>query len=126
MSRIRPKGTKPELIVFRYLRAQKIHFQKHYRRVPGSPDVAVPSRKIAIFIDGDFWHGWQFPRWKHKLPAKYWQAKIEANIARDKRTFAKLRRQGWKVIRVWEHQLKGTRKARTLELITTLLSRKTH
>ena len=115
MSKIRPEGTKPELLVFSYLRKNKIHFQKHYKRAAGSPDIAVPSKKLAVFIDGDFWHGYQFSRWKHKLPQVYWQDKIETNIKRDKKTFAKLRRDGWKVMRVWEHNL--TKRRRDLTLV---------
>lgn len=122
MSRIKPKGTKPELLVFRYLRKNKIHFQKHYKRVAGSPDVAVPSKKLAVFIDGDFWHGYRFASWKEKLPKEYWQAKIQANIARDKKTFAKLRRNGWKVMRVWEHELKRKKQERALQKIADFLS----
>lgn len=114
MSLIKPKGTKPETLVFRHLRKQKIYFQKHYKKAVGSPDVAVPSRKLAVFIDGDFWHGWKFSQWKKKIPKKYWQQKIEANIRRDKKTFAALRRKGWKVLRVWEHELKARTRAATL------------
>lgn len=121
MSLIRPKGTKPELAVFRYLRQEKIYFQRHYKRVSGSPDVAVPRRKVAIFIDGDFWHGWKFHLWKGKLSTEYWRPKIEANIRRDKRNFARLRRDGWKVMRVWEHDLVPRKRAVTLERIKLFL-----
>ena len=107
MSKIRSKETQIEQIVFKYLRKQGVYFQKHYKKAPGSPDIALPRKKIAIFIDGDFWHGWQFSKKKGKLPKKYWLAKIESNIQRDKRNHAKLRREGWKVLRVWEHQLKN-------------------
>lgn len=105
MSRIKSKNTGLERVVFRFLRGRGIHFQKHYRRAPGSPDVAVPSRKIAVFIDGDFWHGYRYPTWRHKMKPGFWREKIERNRARDKRNFAKLRRRGWRVLRVWEHDL---------------------
>ena len=107
MSKIRSKETQIEQIVFKYLRKQGVYFQKHYKKAPGSPDIALPRKKIAIFIDGDFWHGWQFSKKKGKLPKKYWLAKIESNIQRDKKNHAKLRRRGWKVLRIWEHQLKN-------------------
>lgn len=106
MSRIRSKNTKPELLVFRALRRRGIYFQKHYRRAPGSPDVAWPMRRVAVFIDGNFWHGYKYPQWKHKLPSDFWRRKIERNRARDQRNFRRLRRDGWTVIRIWEHQLK--------------------
>lgn len=121
MSLIKPKGTKPETLVFRHLSKQKIHFQKHYKKAVGSPDVAVPSKKLAVFIDGDFWHGWKFSQWKEKIPEKYWQKKIESNIRRDKKTFATLRRNGWKVLRVWEHDLKPKKRERTLNKITNFI-----
>lgn len=105
MAAIRPKGTKPELIVFRSLRASKVHFRKHYRVGRINIDVALPSRKRAVFIDGDFWHGWRFGTWMHKLPKAYWQEKIAMNIERDRRQRAMLRRAGWRVLRIWEHQL---------------------
>ena len=72
----------------------------------GSLDVALPSRKIAIFIDGDFWHGYKFSQRKARLPVKYWQNKIETNMKRDKRNRARLRKLGWKVLRVWEHEVR--------------------
>ena len=105
MSRIRSKNTKIELTVFRELRRRGIHFQKHYKRVPGCPDVAMPARKIAIFIDGDFWHGYRYPAWRAILPSDFWRSKIERNRARDVRNFRRLRYRGWKVLRVWGHEL---------------------
>ena len=122
MSRIRPKGTKLELLVFSHLRKEKIHFQKHYRSAVGSPDIAVPSKKLAVFIDGDFWHGWRFSQWEQKLPQEYWRGKIRANIDRDRRTFAKLRRHGWKVLRVWEHDLSKSKRTLTLTKIAKFLT----
>lgn len=117
MSLIRPKGTKLGKLVFSHLRKERIYFQKHYKKASGSPNIAVPSKKLAVFIDGDFRHGWQFSRWKDKLPRKYWQGKIRANIDRDRRTFARLRRTGWKVLRIWEHDLKSSRRDATFKRI---------
>ena len=105
MQSIRSKNTKIEVLVFRELRKRGIYFQKHYKRAIGNPDIALPRQKKAIFIDGDFWHGYQFAKLKKRLPKKYWLAKIEKNIARDKKNRAALRRVGWRVLRVWEHQL---------------------
>ncbi len=117
MARIRGKGTKIEKIVEKSLRQNGIRFRTHYRIAGGRPDIAFPARKIVIFVDGDFWHGWQYPRWKKKLPAKYWRGKIEANIRRDRRYFARLRRQEWTVIRIWEHELMVGRQKETLKLL---------
>ena len=101
MSKIRSKNTKAELLVFRELRKRKIYFQKHYKKALGCPDIAIPRKKIAVFIDGDFWHGKNFKKIKNRLPRKYWKVKIEANVARDNKNRTKLRRQGWKILRVW-------------------------
>lgn len=105
MSKIRSKNTKIETIVFRELRRRKIYFQKHYKKAAGNPDIALPRKKRAVFIDGDFWHGYRFNKFKERLPKKYWVEKIEANMRRDKRNKARLRRAGWKVLRVWEHEV---------------------
>ncbi len=122
MSRIRSKNTTVERLVFAYLRKRKLYFQKHYARVGGSPDVAVPSRKIAVFLDGDFWHGRHA---KKRLPRlnDWWREKILRNMRRDRTTRARLRREGWSVLRVWEGELmrKATRE-RWLEKIRVHLS----
>ena len=77
MSKIRSQDTKVEILIFRELRKRGIYFQKHYKRVIGNPDIALPRKKKAVFIDGDFWHGYKFPKLKKRLPKKYWLAKIE-------------------------------------------------
>ena len=105
------------------MRSKGIYFQKHYNKAAGCPDVALPAKKIAVFIDGDFWHGYKFKVRKRSLPKKYWQEKIEENVSRDKRNRAKLRRQGWKVLRVWEHELQKS-KDKTLQKIIKFLKQK--
>jgi len=105
MSNIRSKNTKAELLVFRELRRRGIYFQKHYKKVKGIPDIALPRKKRAVFIDGDFWHGYRYNKGKSRLPKKYWRAKIEGNMDRDRKDRAKLKREGWRVLRVWEHEI---------------------
>jgi DNA mismatch endonuclease (patch repair protein) len=122
MSRIKSKNTKIEVFVFRELRRAGVHFQKHYKRCPGRPDVCVPSRKLAVFIDGDFWHGYRYPAWKHKLPSEFWTNKIERNRARDRKNFSRLRRSGWRVMRVWEHELQRHADQTTERIIDFLVS----
>lgn len=104
MSRIRAKNTSPERLVFAGLRSLGLSFARHTKNLPGRPDVVFRSLRIAIFIDGDFWHGWRFSLWKHKLSPK-WQQKIESNRLRDSRNHRCLRCQGWIVLRIWEHQV---------------------
>lgn len=104
MSRIRGRDTGPERVVAAALKARGLRFEQHARDLPGRPDFVFRSAKVALFVDGDFWHGWRFPAWRHKLSEK-WEAKIEGNRRRDLRNFARLRRAGWIVIRLWEHQV---------------------
>jgi DNA mismatch endonuclease (patch repair protein) len=111
MSKIRSRDTKVEKIIFQALRKRGIYFQKYYRGAIGNPDVAIPRKKLAVFIDGDFWHGYQFQKLKKRLPKKYWVAKIGRNVVRDRRFRSQLRRKGWKVLRVWEHSINKNRQA---------------
>ncbi len=120
MSRIRSSNTRQEELVFKYLQGKKIYFQKHYKRVPGNPDIALPRKKKAVFIDGDFWHGWKFKERAIKLPKEYWQEKIGNNIKRDSKNRRELRHKGWRILRIWEHQLKK-KEQQTLEKIMNFL-----
>lgn len=122
MSHIRSKNTKAEIIVFKELNRRGVYFQKHYKKAAGSPDIALPRKKIAIFIDGDFWHGYRFNSFKDRLPKKYWLEKIESNIKRDKRNRRLLRKDGWRVLRVWEHELKKNKIDSTIHKIIMFLN----
>lgn len=107
MAAIRSINTSPERAVFSDLRKRGVYFQRHYKKALGTPDIAIPFSKIAVFIDGDFWHGFRYPAWKGRLKNSFWRKKIERNRKRDNLYHGKLRRMGWKVLRVWEHQLKN-------------------
>jgi DNA mismatch endonuclease (patch repair protein) len=106
MSRIQGKNTSPERIIFAELRQHGLCFSKHVNDMPGRPDIIFREANLAVFIDGSFWHGWRFPLWQHKLSIK-WRNKIAATRERDQRNFAKLRRMGWAIIRIWEHQIEN-------------------
>lgn len=105
MSKIRSKDTKVELQVFKALRKEGINFQRHYKKVSGCPDIALPRKKIAIFIDGDFWHGRSFKSWENRLHSDYWKGKIRNNIKRDRKNSLLLKKNGWRIMRVWETQI---------------------
>ena len=111
MSLIRSKNTKLETDFFKLVSSalypKGIRYRKHYDKVPGKPDLAFISKKIAVFIDGDFWHGYKFKNRKERLPKKYWINKIETNIARDRRINRELKNLGWRVVRIWEHDVKN-------------------
>lgn len=104
MARIKGKGTGPELRLAALLSEAGLAWEGHARDLPGRPDFVFRDRRVAVFVDGDFWHGWRFPAWRDKL-SEAWEAKIEATRLRDSRNFRRLRRLGWQVVRVWEHQL---------------------
>ena len=105
MSRIRSSNTKIELLVFKELRKRKVYFQRHYKRAVGKPDIALPRKKKAVFIDGDFWHGYNIDSLKNKPTRQFWIKKIEDNIKRDKIVNATLIEDGWKILRVWENEI---------------------
>jgi DNA mismatch endonuclease, patch repair protein len=103
-------STQPEIILCKALTAAGLRYQRNVASIPGKPDVVFSRLRIAIFCDGDFWHGRTWARLKRQLErranADYWIPKIAANRARDARTRRALTRAGWLVIRVWETDLK--------------------
>lgn len=105
MSRIRGKGTGPEKAIAAAMTEMGWAWEAHCRDLPGCPDFVFREMGVAVFVDGDFWHGWRFPQWRDKLSEK-WESKIEQTRRRDRRNHRKLRRAGWKVVRIWEHQVK--------------------
>ena len=104
MSRIRSKDTKIEKKTASMLRKNKIRYRR-FPKVFGSPDFAV-EKKVLVFCDGDFWHGYQYGR-KKKPPKKFWRDKIERNMRRDRTVTRRLRSDGWSVVRLWEHDIDG-------------------
>jgi len=105
MSRIRGKDTGLEVLVRSALHRKGLRFRKHVKTLPGKPDIVFSNARVAVFVDGDFWHGYRFPQWEHKV-SEFWKKKISANRARDIRNHRKLCRMGWLVIRIWQHQIK--------------------
>lgn len=104
MSRIRGKGTKPEKAIEAGLREAGLDFEMHVRDLPGRPDFVFRTARLVVFVDGDFWHGYRFEQWRLKL-SEHWESKILANRARDRRIRRDLRKDGWTVLPLWEHQI---------------------
>jgi DNA mismatch endonuclease (patch repair protein) len=104
MRRVKLKNGSLEKLVQGKLRLRGLRFRRHVRTLPGRPDIVFTNEKVAVFVDGDFWHGWRLPSWEHKL-SPFWRDKLRTNRARDIRNFRKLRSSGWKVIRLWQHQI---------------------
>lgn len=110
MSKIKSRGTKFEEEFIAELRKKtRRKFECNVKLMKGKPDIVFHKAKVCVFLDSDFWHGWQYPRWKHLLKDDFWRNKIEKNRERDKKTTAYLRRHGWTVVRVWEHSIKNNR-----------------
>ena len=103
MSRVRSKNTKIDLKMRKILTSLNCKY-KMYPKMFGSPDLIIEKKKIAIFCDGDFWHGYKYH--ERKKPAKkFWRDKIESNMKRDRKVSSFLRRNGWSVLRFWEHDI---------------------
>lgn len=104
MARIRGRDTGPELALAAELAKLGLAWEGHARDLPGRPDFVFRDHRLAVFVDGDFWHGYRFATWRDKL-SEAWEAKIAQNIRRDTRNRAALRQAGWVVLRLWEHQV---------------------
>jgi DNA mismatch endonuclease (patch repair protein) len=104
MKSVKLKDGPLEMTVQQVLRKAGVRFSKNYKKLPGSPDIVFLKQKVAVFVDGDFWHGWRLPVWEHKL-SEFWKIKLNANRKRDQRNFRRLRAANWIVIRLWEHQI---------------------
>jgi DNA mismatch endonuclease (patch repair protein) len=107
MAAIRSKGNQTTEVVFlKLLRTNKITgWRRHVRHVVGVPDFVFPKHKLAIFIDGCFWHGCRKCKTHPKTNIRYWETKITNNQKRDKAVKKRLVREGWKVFRFWEHEI---------------------
>lgn len=108
MAAIKGKDTKPEMIVRKYLFSRGLRFRVQGRKLPGNPDIVLPKYRTVIFVNGCFWHGHEGCRY-FRLPKsniEFWEQKIKNNIARDVRNENKLKSLGWRVIRVWECDVK--------------------
>ena len=108
MRRVKSKNTAPEMRVRSRLHRLGYRYRLHRRDLPGTPDLVFPSRKTVVFIHGCFWHGHPCKRGLRPpaTNAEYWRAKIARNQARDLGALAKLGELGWKVVTVWECELK--------------------
>lgn len=123
MSNVKSKNTKPEILVRKFLFSHGYRYRVNRKDLPGKPDIVLPKYKTVVFINGCFWHGHEnckyatIPETNHD----FWLTKISGNVERDKLTREKLTLMGWRVIDIWQCQLKAKEKDATLNhLITTL------
>lgn len=123
MASIRSRDTKPEMQVRKYLHASGFRFRLNVRTLPGSPDLVLAKWRTVIFVHGCFWHrheGCIFA-YTPKSRQDFWLEKFEKNVIRDTNAIAALKAAGWKVIVVWECELKGHNCAETMERLQRLL-----
>lgn len=109
MSRVRGKDTAPELMLRRALWELGYRYRKNVKSLPGTPDIAIKKYKVAVFIDGEFWHGYHWAEKKDRIQRNrdYWIPKIERNMQRDRQVTQQLQAVGWTVFRFWERKLRA-------------------
>lgn len=109
MAAVKGKDTKPEMIVRKYLFSSGMRFRVQVRKLPGNPDIVLPKYKTVIFVNGCFWYGHEDCKY-FRLPksnVEFWKEKIGRNIERDRESMQALLDLGWKIIRVWECELRN-------------------
>lgn len=124
MSRIKGKNTKPEMMVRKFLFSKGFRYRLHDKRLPGKPDLVLPKYKTVIFINGCFWHGHESCKYfvVPKTRREWWVEKISKNIENDQKNTNSLLEMGWKVIVLWECELKNKNMELVIdELITEIL-----
>ena len=124
MSQIRSKNTKPELVVRKYLFAKGFRYKLYQKDLPGKPDIVLPKYRTVIFVHGCFWHGHEGCKYfvVPKTRTVWWLNKINGNKANDAKKVQTLAQAGWKVLIVWECQLKPAKLEKTIgELIMKII-----
>lgn len=118
MSHIRSKNSKPEEIVRKFLFANGFRYRKNVKSLPGCPDIVLPKYHTVIFVNGCFWHKHNCSRFVWPTSnQEYWRQKILHNVERDKRNTDLLQQTGWKVLVVWECELKTKNRSETLQRV---------
>ena len=123
MAAIKSKNTKPEILVRRFLHANGFRYKLHDKTLPGKPDIVLPKYKTVIFVHGCFWHGHEACKYfvVPKTRTEWWLNKINGNVANDLKTIKALKNEGWKIINIWECDLKSNHLNKTLlELLNKL------
>lgn len=123
MSRIKSKNTKPELLVRQFLHKHGFRFRLHVKDLPGKPDIVLPKYKTVIFVHGCFWHGHEGCKYYvvPKTRTEWWLNKIGTNAINDIKSEAELEKAGWKVLKIWECELKKKLFEQTLNMLLNLI-----
>lgn len=122
MSQVKGRDTSLERLIRSELHKSGLRFRKHVSTLPGKPDIVFPRKRLAVFLDGDFWHGYRFPQWENKIPS-FWKKKINETRKRDRRNHQNLRNMGWKVIRIWQHQIKNNPEEQIEKIVKEVINR---
>lgn len=124
MSMIKGKNTKPEMLVRRFLHANGYRYKLHDKSLPGKPDIVLPKYKTVIFVHGCFWHGHKNCKYFviPKTRTEWWLNKINGNIANDEKAAKALKKEGWKIITIWECGLKPSEVNKSLTALLKKLS----
>ena len=120
MSRIRGKNTRPEIKLRKLLWSSGMRGYRIHYNLPGKPDIVFIKKRIAIFIDGCFWHKCPICFQEPETRKEFWMQKIQSNIDRDKKVDDQLKTDGWSVIRIWEHEIKKEPEKTVKKIITFL------
>ncbi len=133
MSRIKGKDTKPEMLVRKFLHAKGFRYKLHDKKLPGKPDIVLPKYRTVIFVHGCFWHGHgaNLPAGRQgckyfvvpKTRSKWWTDKIDRNKANDEKAVKALKKDGWRVITVWECKLKPVKIEKTFAFLLERISK---
>lgn len=125
VSQVKSKNTKPELLVRKYLHAQGFRYRLNDKKLPGKPDIVLPKYKTVILVHGCFWHGHKNCKYATipKTRTEWWTNKISYNQQNDKKAISLLKKDGWKVITVYECQLKKLKRDKTLDKIADGISK---
>ncbi len=126
MSRIRSTHTKPEMLVRKFLHAHGYRYTLHNKKLPGKPDIVLPKYKTIVFIHGCFWHGHDNCKYYvvPKTRTDWWLNKINTNKANDEKALKALKKEGWKIITIWECDLKPAKIDKTLASLLKKMERR--
>ena len=124
MAAIKGKNTKPEMLVRKFLHANGFRYKLHDKSLPGKPDIVLPKYGTVIFVNGCFWHGHKNCKYfvVPKTRTDWWLNKINGNIANDTKAVKALKKDGWKIITIWECNLKPVKVEKTLNALLNKFS----
>jgi len=120
MQRVRSTGTQAELLIRRELRRLKLYFAPNVKSLPGKPDIVFRRKRVAVFVDSEFWHCHPNRFTMPKSNTRYWVCKIARNVSRDERVNAQLKSMGWRVLRLWEQDIYRNPSAATRRILRAI------